>query len=186
MDSDTEFREREALLERVREHVERHGIMTSTFEDLASALGVEAGRLREFFPTKTELAVALVARNRIRLREKFANLDQTMADDDFRREMWEFYVETADASRLFFEVYGLAIADAHYGEFLHGINDWLDLVTDAMVRRGVPAERADAFATLGIAVYRGAMMDWLATGDRARVNAAMELWFKAASWLSQT
>jgi hypothetical protein len=33
-------------------------------------------------------------------------------------------------------------------------------------------------------VYRGAMMDFCATEERARVNAAMELWFEAADWLT--
>jgi AcrR family transcriptional regulator len=185
MDPTAELRERDALLDRISTYVDKHGISNVALETVAQDLGINEERLEEFFHTKTELIVALVARNRINLRAKFAKLDvSTMGTDTFRRAMWHFYVETASASRLFFEVYGLALADKHYGEFLHGINDWLGLLKESLTRRGVPSERAEAFATLTLAVYRGAMMDLLATGDRSRVNAAMELWFKVATWLT--
>ena len=68
--------------------------------------------------------------------------------------------------------------DPHYRAFLHGVDDWVDVAQDALVREGFPKERAAAFATLALAVHRGAMMDFCATGERARVNAAMELWFE--------
>ena len=184
MDPTSELRERDALLERIDAHVDQHGVSDATFESLASALGIRAETLEDFFHTKTELIVALIARNRIKLRTKFAKLDVSMDTDAFRRAMWDFYVETSSASRLLFEVYGLALFDEHYGEFLHGINDWLDLLKESLTRRGVPSDRAEAFATLTLAVYRGAMMDLLATGERPRVNGAMELWFEAATWLS--
>jgi AcrR family transcriptional regulator len=186
MDPTSELRERDALLERIGTYVDKHGIGNVTLEMLAKTLGVSEERLREFFHARTELIVALIARNRINLREKFAELDVSMGADAFRRAMWDFYVETSSSSRLFFEVYGLALSDEHYGEFLHGINDWLGLLKESLVRRGVPGDRAEAFATLTLAVYRGAMMDLLATGERPRVNAAMEQWFKAAEWLTQT
>lgn len=186
MDPTSELRERDALLDSIGTYVERHGITTVTLETLAETLGISKARLEQFFHSKTELIVALIARNRIKLRTKFAKLDaSTLGTDGFRRAMWDFYVDTASASRLFFEVYGLALADEHYGEFLHGINDWLGLLKETLTRRGVPNDRAEAFATLTLAVYRGAMMDLLATGDRSRVNAAMELWFKAATALSE-
>jgi hypothetical protein len=37
-------------------------------------------------------------------------------------------------------------------------------------------DAARAFARLGIAVTRGLLLDLLATGDRAAVDAAMEHW----------
>jgi AcrR family transcriptional regulator len=185
MDSTSELRERDALLERIGAYIDRHGIANVTLESLASVLGLRGETIEEFFHTKTELIVALIARNRIALRRKFASLDVSMDPDAFRRAMWDFYVETASASRLFFEVYGLALSDEHYGEFLHGINDWLGLLKESLIRRGVPSDRAEAFATLTLAVNRGAMMDLLATGERPRVNAAMELWFQAAKSIGE-
>jgi len=184
MDPTAELRERDALLDRLRPHVDEIGLCALTLENSALALGLPENTLHDFFPSKEDLIVALIARNRIRLRAKFADLDLAMPADEFRRVMWKFYVETASESRLFFEAYGLALHDEHYGDFLHGINDWLGLLKEALVRRAVPSDRAEAFATLTLAVYRGAMMDYCATEDRARVNAAMELWFEAAAWMT--
>ena len=41
----------------------------------------------------------------------------------------------------------------------------------------MPRARASSFATLTLAAYRGAMLDYCVTRDRARVNAAMDIWF---------
>jgi AcrR family transcriptional regulator len=182
MDPTAELRERDALLGRISGYIEQHGLADFSLETVAAALGVDGQGLREFFPTRTELIVALIARNRIVLRKKFVELDgATKSVAAFRRAMWEFYVETAAASRLFFEVYGLALTDEHYGEFLHGVNDWLGMLKESLLRRGTPSDQAESLATLTLAVYRGAMMDLLATGERARVNAAMELWFTSGN-----
>lgn len=185
MDPTAELRERDDLLDRLHAHVDQIGLCGLTIDNAADALGLPADTLEDFFPTKEDLIAALIARNRVRLRTKFASLDRSMSADEFRRAMWGFYLETASESRLFFEAYGLALHDEHYGDFLHGINDWLGLLTESLARRGVPGDRAEAFATLSLGVYRGAMMDYCATEDRARVNAAMELWFKAAGWLTE-
>jgi AcrR family transcriptional regulator len=184
MDPTAELRERDDLLDRLRPYVDEVGLCALTLENASVALSLPVDTLHDFFPAKEDLIAALIARNRIHLRNKFASLDPSMPPDAFRRAMWDFYRDTASESRLFFEAYGLALHDEHYGDFLHGINDWLGLLKDALVRRGVPSDRAEAFATLSLAVYRGAMMDYCATEERARVNAAMELWFKAASWLT--
>ncbi|HUA07802.1 MAG TPA: TetR/AcrR family transcriptional regulator [Candidatus Acidoferrales bacterium] len=185
MDPTAELRERDALLDRIRVYVDRVGLSALTLERAAAAIGVTAEVLRGYFESKEDLIVAMIARNRIRLRERFAKLDLQVSSDEFRRLMWNFYVDTIEDSRLFYEAYGLALYDNHYGDFLHGINDWLALLRESLVRRGIPSERAEAFATLSLAVFRGAMMDLLATGERARVNAAMEEWFRAARWLSE-
>ncbi len=185
MEPTVELRERDDLLGRLRPYIDQVGLCALTLENASIALKLPLDTLQEFFPIKEDLIAALIARNRIRLRAKFATLDLSMPAAEFRRIMWNFYVETASESRLFFEAYGLALRDEHYGDFLHGINDWLGLLKDALIRRGVAQDRAEAFATLSLAVYRGAMMDYLATEERARVNAAMELWFKAADWLAE-
>jgi hypothetical protein len=41
---------------------------------------------------------------------------------------------------------------------------------------GLPHDTAEASARLGIAVTRGMLLDLLATGDRAGVDAALEHW----------
>ena len=187
MDPTAELRERDALLDRIRAYADRVGVIAMTLEGAAASAGITPSRLAEFFDTKDDLVVALVARNRIKLRTKYADVLSTAAStDEARRAMWRFYVETKNDSCLFFEAYGLALQDdAHYREFLLGVNDWLDVMKNTLIQSGVPSGRAEAYATLTLAVFRGLMMDLCATDERPRVNAAMELWFKAADWLSE-
>ena len=69
--------------------------------------------------------------------------------------------------RLFFEAYGLALRHPdRYSDFLeHAIHDWLDEPL---------AANDDVFATLAIAIVTGLVLDLLTTGDRVRVEDAME------------
>jgi hypothetical protein len=58
---------------------------------------------------------------------------------------------------------------------LEGIIDsWVDTGTAVAGQLGIPVEVARAQARLGVAVVRGLLLDLLATGDRAGVDAALE------------
>lgn len=76
----------------------------------------------------------------------------------------------------FFEIYSHALQGRpHTTQLLDGIVDtWLEPATKLGHQQGksLPAARADA--RLGLAVVRGLLLDLLATGDRAGVDAAME------------
>lgn len=174
-----ELKERESLLERIRPYVDEHGITTLTFDALARWLGVSVEYLHGFFETKADLVVALVARDRVRQREAFARIDAdaSMSRLERSRALWRVFLDAPDDSCLLFESYGLGFGDPAYRAFLHGVDDWVGVSEAALIRDGFPREAARAFATLALAVHRGAMLDLCATGDRARVNAAMELWF---------
>ena len=95
--------------------------------------------------------------------------------------------------RLFFELYGQALQGrAHTTEFLDGIvDDWLEPATEINVALGrAPRARPGARAP-GVAVTRGLLLDLLATGDVAGVDAAMdafidlyEAWVERAAQLA--
>src|SRR4051794_3462441 len=76
--------------------------------------------------------------------------------------------------RLFFEIYGQPLQGRPgTTELLDGIVDaWLEPGASALEAYGVPEGRA--VARLGVAVTRGLLLDLLATGNRAEVDAAME------------
>jgi hypothetical protein len=80
--------------------------------------------------------------------------------------------------RLFFEVYGQALQGRQgTTQLLDGIVDsWLAPATQGFVALGVDPSAAEARARLSIAVTRGLLLDLLATGERERVDAAMEQW----------
>ena len=79
-------------------------------------------------------------------------------------------------ARLFYELYGRALLDPVLADqFLDGIvEDWLGPATEINVAIGVPRPLARAHARAGIAVTRGLLLDLLATGDVAGVDAAMD------------
>ena len=61
---------------------------------------------------------------------------------------------------------------------------WLDTNVAVAAALGVPADVARAHARLGLAVTRGLLLDLLATGDRAGVEAALEVFARryAGRW----
>jgi hypothetical protein len=76
--------------------------------------------------------------------------------------------------RLFFELYtrglqGDPIAQQLVGP---GVQTWLDALTELYRGFGFPGRTAVSEATLALATARGLLLDLLATGDRARVDAA--------------
>jgi hypothetical protein len=77
--------------------------------------------------------------------------------------------------RLFFAVYGRALqAPRQFAGFLDRVvADWMGLLVEAQGPEADPAA-ATRTATLVIATIRGLLLDLLATGDVAGVNAAME------------
>jgi len=175
--------EREALLDRIAAIVDERGLVSLTLELLADELGLPIEQLHEFFASKEDVAVALIARNRVAQRAAFARIDAdaTKSRAERSREVWESFLSDERASCLLFESFALGLRDDHYRAFVHGVDDWLDLAVAALVRDGFPRERARAFATLSLAVHRGAMMDFCATRERARVDAAMQLWIDATT-----
>jgi hypothetical protein len=102
--------------------------------------------------------------------------------DELVRRMWRRLSDPKmwPNERLFFEVYGQALQDRPYtAELLDGIVDsWLEPAAAIGESMGLSRETAVASARLGIAVTRGLLLDLLATGDRAGVDAAMEHWIE--------
>jgi hypothetical protein len=88
--------------------------------------------------------------------------------------------------RLFFEAYGLALRHPQrYKEFLQStVEDWLKFVAGALHTHGHGRHQARVLATVVLAGFRGFLLDYCATGDRKRVNSAMNLWLQALNSIS--
>jgi AcrR family transcriptional regulator len=108
--------------------------------------------------------------------------DPTAGYAEAMRTWWRHVSDPAlwPNERLFFEVYGQALQGReHAGELLEGIVDsWVGPATEMGEAMGLPHDTAVAAARLGIAVTRGLLLDLLATGDRAAVDAALEHWIE--------
>jgi AcrR family transcriptional regulator len=88
--------------------------------------------------------------------------------------------------QLFSEVSAIARhrADAFPGFGRASVHDWLGDLTGFLVRGGSDQDRAEAEATLALAIVRGLLLDENATAQSARVQAAYDVFADAhRGWL---
>ncbi len=181
---------RQELLERAIQYVADNGIGDLSLRTLAAALGTSHRMLIHHFGSKEGLWVAIVQTVEQRQRELLAQIlpDPEQPLGDAMRAWWRHISDPSlwPNERLFFELYGQALQGrAHTTAVLDEIVDaWLEPTTALAVARGIPPEVARAQARLGVAVTRGLLLDLLATGDVAGVDAAMEAFIKLSeTWL---
>jgi AcrR family transcriptional regulator len=172
---------RDRLLASAVDHIAAHGMGELSLRQLAEALGTSHRMLAYHFGSKEGLLVAVVREVERRQRAALADLgaDSSLSPMEQARQLWQRLADPQlwPHERLFFEIYGQALQGrSHAAELLDGIVDsWLDPLADLAVRTGAPPAQARAQARLGLAVTRGLLLDLLATGDRAGVDEAMEL-----------
>jgi aminoglycoside 2'-N-acetyltransferase I len=177
---------RERLLAAAMEHVAQHGVGDLSLRGLAAALGTSHRMLIYHFGSREGLLVAVIRAVEAQQRAALAGLLLENADGapaETARRLWRRLADPAlgPNERLFFEVYVQALqGQEHARPLLDGIvDDWVAPVARVAVAQGVPEARARAEARLGVAVTRGLLLDLLATGDRAAVDAAMERYIEA-------
>ncbi len=176
---------RDRLLAAVIDQLAGSGIGDLSLRGLATAVGTSHRMLIYHFGSKEGLLIEVVRTMEERQRAALAELERELDADpaDAFRRFWQRLADPAlwPAERLFFELYGQALQGRPgTTPFLEGIVDnWLDPLTASVLRYGVPPDQARAHARLGLAVARGLLLDLLATGDRAEVDAAMERFITA-------
>jgi AcrR family transcriptional regulator len=171
-------RGRDALLAAAISFVSHNGLHDRSLRELAAAIGTSHRMLIYHFGSKEGLMRAIVEDVERQQRQFFARF-ATDSDIPPLQAAWAFWQRVADPSlannvRLFFELYGQALQGRGGTEgFLDRIvDDWVEPIADYQVERGAPAEIARADARLGVAVTRGLLLDLVATGNRAAVDAA--------------
>jgi AcrR family transcriptional regulator len=171
---------RERLLAAVVEHVSAHGIGELSLRDVAAAIGTSHRMLIYHFGSREGLMVAVVraveAAQRAFLAEFAA--DDSVAPVEVMRRMWRRLADPSlwPSERLFFEIYSQALQGRPgTGGLLDDIVDsWVEPMVEYARQRGLDPDAARSDARLGVAVSRGLLLDLLATGDRAGVDAAVE------------
>jgi AcrR family transcriptional regulator len=171
------------LLERAVDYVCRHGLSTLSLRPLAKALGTSPRNLLYYFGSKDDLVVEIVRAGRKRQQATMANLELSagLAPGQVSRILWRQWSDPKrlPLMRLFFEVYSLAISDpSRFPGFAErAIEEWIAALEGCSTMPGYSRSDARTLATVLIAGFRGFMLDVAATGDRARVDAAAELFF---------
>ena len=171
---------RARLVEAAVDHVTAHGIADLSLRRLGSAIGVSHRMLIHYFGTKEQLFAEIVRTSERRQRELVSRLhaEGDLPPAGVARLLWKQLTDPrlAGQERLFFEVCGYALRDRPgAGRILDGlVADWLDPLVAAETAAGTDPATARSRARLGLATVRGLLLDLLATGDRAGVDAAME------------
>jgi AcrR family transcriptional regulator len=172
------------LLERIVDYVIENGLSDLSLRPLADAVGSSARVLLYYFGSKDKLVTAVLVAAGDRQRALFARLPRSAAS----------YRETVQAAwrvlsapqnvplfRLFFEVYGLALQapDRFPGFLQRAVGVWLDFLEPSALRDGYSKRDARAIASVILAGYRGFLLDLCATGERRRLDRAVDLWIDA-------
>lgn len=173
---------RERLLAAAVDYAAANGIGDRSLRQLAAALGTSHRMLIYHFGSMEGLLVAVVRSVEERQRAVLAELEESAASAGSLAELGRrFWQRVSDPSlwphiRLFFELYGQALQDRPgTTPLLDGIvADWVRPVEALLRQYGLAPAAARARARLGLAVTRGLLLDLLATGDRPRVDEAME------------
>ncbi|MER5537711.1 TetR/AcrR family transcriptional regulator [Streptomyces mirabilis] len=171
---------RAQLVDAAVDYVAAHGIADLSLRGLGAAIGVSHRMLIHYFGSKEHLLVEIVQTSEQRQRDLLSRLrrEPGLSPADAARLLWQQLTDPrlAGQERLFFEIYGHALRGRpEAAPLLEGlVNDWLEPLVAAEVAAGADPAVARNRARLGLATVRGLLLDLLATGDRAGVNAAME------------
>src|SRR5918912_395941 len=172
---------RDRLLAAAVDYVLANGLSNLSLRELAAAIGTSHRMLIYHFGSKEGLLVAVVRSVEAAQREFFAQLVRAQPDlppGEGIRLMWRHFTDPqlAPHERLFFEIYAAALQGrpGTTGLLVDVVDAWIEPVAAYSLKRGVPAESERADARLGVAVMRGLLLDLLATGNSAAVDAALE------------
>ncbi len=146
-------------LGRAAEYVLARGLAGLSLRPLATALDTSPRMLLYDFGSKQRLVADVLAEIRRREERLFDARVETLED------VWRWIAapEREAFLRLFFEVYVDAMKRDEASPF---VEEWLAFLSSRV---------DEATATLMIAVVRGLLLDRLATGDKKRTDAALEL-----------
>jgi AcrR family transcriptional regulator len=171
---------RAQLVNAAVDHVAAHGIADLSLRRLGAAIGVSHRMLIHYFGSKEQLLVEIVRTSERRQRDVLSRLrlEPGLSPADVARLLWQQLTapRLAGQERLFFEICGHALRGRpEAAPVLEGlVTDWLEPLAAAEVGAGADPALARNRARLGLATVRGLLLDLLATGDRAGVDAAME------------
>jgi AcrR family transcriptional regulator len=165
------------LLPRVIDELARNGLAGRSLRDIAAAIGTSHRMLIHHFGSRDGLLTAVVHAVEDAQRAAWADLDAS-DDLDAMIALWQrlSQPEYWPHERLFYECYARALQGQEpFAALLPGlIHDWVDPAVTAEVGRGATPEQANAQARLRLAVFRGLLLDLLATGDRGGVDRAFD------------
>lgn len=173
---------RDELLDLVVAYLAEHGLGRVSLRPLADAIGVSTFTLVYHFGDKDGLlAAGLEHAESIQARqfEEWERDDPDASIPALLRRYWKWCAEPDNLAivRLAVEAVTLSATDLGLpGEHrARLVTAWVDALSAALRREGVPARDARTRATLLNAAFVGLVIDRIATGPSARLDRALEL-----------
>jgi AcrR family transcriptional regulator len=169
---------RRQLLDALVEEFAAGGVGDRSLRDIAAAVGTSHRMLLHHFGSREDLLVAVVEQVE---RRQMGLLPEMPTDPaESFAAMWSdlHRPELRQLERLFFECYARAAqGEKPFARMVPGaVDGWLDEVAAVAGAAFDPA-----MARLGLAVVRGLLLDLVATGDEAGVDAAAQAFAKLLS-----
>jgi AcrR family transcriptional regulator len=173
------------LLDAIVAYLATHSVAELSLRPLAKAVGSSPRVLLYYFGSKEDLVVQALAHLHQQQRDAFHALEAAHADSLSAtcRAIWRHMraPRYESAFRLFFEAYGLALRHPRrFRAFLDTtVDQWLVYIVPPLRHEGYSDSEAHAIATVFVAGFRGFMLDYCATHDRARIDRAVDLWARS-------
>ena len=180
---------RARLRDQAADYVLLHGLGDVTLRPMAKALKTNARMLIYHFGSREQLMHEVLGciRERedaqIQAWSRAGKTDRTMRQ--FLRWFWRRSATTQarPAIRLLFELYALALRnpDEYPGVLEDPLTYWQKLTAHT----GISGKPNAVEATVLLAATRGLLLDFCATGDRSRVERAMEALAEFVEWRAE-
>jgi AcrR family transcriptional regulator len=178
------------LLGAIVGYLVKHGVADVSLRPLAKAVGSSPRVLLYYFGSKEKLLAQAIRRLRDLQRAGFGKLRDARYENpsDACRAIWRQMSapESLAMFQISLETFTLALRHRRqFANFLStSVEDWLQFMSQPLLRQGAKPEDARAFATLVIAGFRGFLLDLCATRDRKRIDQAVEMWIGTLNKLS--
>jgi len=171
------------LLDQVVRYLAVHGMGDVSLRPLAKALGTSPNRLVHHFGSKEELLVAALARAtelQENVRTRWLVRSPGLSQSDQLRRWWK-WMNTSPANlalvRLGLEAASLeATATGLPGDVrAEQIGLWRSHIEQRLLQHGFSPQEASIEASLTKAMFTGLIIDLLATGEKRRLSAALDV-----------
>jgi AcrR family transcriptional regulator len=167
---------RPEILDAIVNYIAEHGISDLSLRPLAKALGQSTFVLTYHFGDKDGLVEAALEHFETRQREMLVSwtgwTDEHGLGETIRRFWrWMLTGRNIKVLRVGFE---MATAGAGSGFARRVSQDWVEFVAAYLALRGMDERTARRDATVHVATINGLLLDYMTTGDRKRVNAALD------------
>lgn len=170
---------RPELLAAAADYVLDHGALDLSLRHVAQTLGVTHPTLLRHFKSKDELLLAVLEQIRADFEARLTTDVELAAAPSMRDlaiALWRRLCQPREQRqfRLLFDVAALPTLNDGRRFAPSVVDSWVDVVTDRLCAFGWNHQEATAVATAMLALFRGLQLDLMLTGDRARVDAALE------------